>query len=164
MRPDVIFVPTPMPVVHLMLSMAGVGAGDVVYDLGCGDGRILIEAAKLGARALGFECDESRVSLAESNIEAAGLSDLAIVEHANMFEQDLSPATVVTMYLNDPCNARMVANLQKMKPGSVVVTSDFRIRGFKEVQSSVVMGCYPDSPPEACTVYLYRIPLGQAAA
>lgn len=125
--PDVIFVPTPPEVVEAMLKVANVKAGDVVYDLGSGDGRIAIAAAqKFGARAVGIDIDPQRITEAEANLKTAGVSDRVRFMNADLFETDISQATVVTLYLLPSLNQKLYPKLMKeLKPGTRVVSHAF---------------------------------------
>jgi SAM-dependent methyltransferase len=128
--PDIHYVPTPHAVVDKMLEIAKVSADDVVYDLGCGDGRIIIEAAKkYGARGVGYDIDPRRVSEARANAKAAGVSELVRIEEADIFTLDLSEASVVTLYLLPALNVRLIPQLQRLAPGSRVVSHDFDMKG-----------------------------------
>jgi len=99
-EPDVIYVPTPQAVVEKMLEMAEVKKGDVVYDLGCGDGRIVVTAAKkYGVRAYGFDIDPERVKESLANVKANNVEHLVTIRQADIFTLDLRPANVVTLYL-----------------------------------------------------------------
>ena len=118
------YVQTPMEIVERMLRMAEVHAGDTVIDLGSGDGRIVIEAAKRGARGLGVDLDPSLVKLATRNAEQAGLADRARFEVRDIFETDLSRASVVTMYLLPEFNAKLLPRLLALKPGTRIVSHD----------------------------------------
>ena len=133
-RPAVIFVEfvtTPHDVVDRMLELARVGPNDVVYDLGCGDGRIVVAAAKkYGCRAVGFELDRLRVKEARANALASDVADRVTIELRDALLVDLRPATVVTLYLGTELNARLVPQLQQMAPGSRIVSHDFGIEGF----------------------------------
>ena len=97
--PDVIFVPTPQEVVDAMLKVAGVKAGDVVYDLGCGDGRTVVSAAKLGARAVGIDIDPQRVKESTENVQKSGVGDRARILNQDLFTSNISDATVVMSHL-----------------------------------------------------------------
>jgi SAM-dependent methyltransferase len=133
--PDVIFVPTPQPVVDKMLEMAQVKKGDVVYDLGCGDGRIVVTAAKkFGVKAFGFDIDPQRVKEARENVRTNNVEHLVTIRQADIFTLDLTPASVVTLYLLPELNVRLMPQLQKLKPGSRIVSHDFDMRGAKPVQ------------------------------
>ncbi|MBM3354135.1 MAG: methyltransferase domain-containing protein [Betaproteobacteria bacterium] len=118
------FVVTPMEVVARMLQLADVGPGDTVIDLGSGDGRIVIEAARRGARALGIELDKSLVAAAEDNARAAGLAERARFEAMDLFAADLSAATVITLYLLPELNARLRPRLLALTPGTRIVSHD----------------------------------------
>ena len=118
------YVQTPMEIVERMLRMAEVRAGDSVIDLGSGDGRIVIGAAKRGARGLGVDLDPNLVKLATQNAQRAGVADRARFEVRDIFETDLSPATVVTMYLLPDFNAKLMPRLLALKPGTRIVSHD----------------------------------------
>lgn len=118
------FVATPMEIVQRMLRMAEVGREDYVIDLGSGDGRIVIEAAKLGARGLGVEIEPTLVAAATENARAAGVGDRVRFEARDLFQMDLSPASVVTIYLLPELNAKLLPRLLALKPGTRVVSHD----------------------------------------
>ncbi|MGH8668092.1 MAG: SAM-dependent methyltransferase [Burkholderiales bacterium] len=118
------YVQTPMEIVERMLRMAEVGKGDHVIDLGSGDGRIIIEAAKRGATGMGVDLDASLVKLATENAAAAGVADKVVFRTLDLFEADLSPASVVTMYLLPDFNAKLLPRLLKLKPGTRIVSHD----------------------------------------
>jgi len=118
------FVVTPMEVVSRMLQLAEVGPGDTVIDLGSGDGRIVIEAAKRGARGVGIELDKSLVAAATQNARAAGVADRARFEARDLFAADISAATVVTIYLLPELNARLLPKLLALAPGTRIVSHD----------------------------------------
>jgi SAM-dependent methyltransferase len=123
---DVPYVPTPEPVVEAMIEMAGVKAGDVVYDLGCGDGRVVIAAAKKGARGVGIDLNPERVSEARENAKRAKVTDKVEFRQGDLFQADVSPATVVTLYLLPSVNRRLRPQLWKqLKVGTRVVSHDF---------------------------------------
>jgi ubiquinone/menaquinone biosynthesis C-methylase UbiE len=125
--PDVPFVPTRQDVVEAMLKMAGVKAGDVVYDLGCGDGRIVITAAqKFGARGVGIDINPTRISEARYNAARAGVEKQVEFRVGDLFEADIAAATVVTLYLLPEVNLRLKPKLQRdLKPGTRIVSHDF---------------------------------------
>lgn len=130
--PDVIYVPTPQAVVDRMLELAEVKAGDVVYDLGCGDGRIVVTAAKkYGVKAIGFDIDPQRVKEARENVRAAGVEHLVRIEQQDIFTLDLREASVVTLYLLPSLNVRLMPQLARLKPGSRIVSHNFDMRGAK---------------------------------
>lgn len=135
-RLDVPFVPTPQDVVDRMLDLAKVGKDDVLYDLGCGDGRIVITAAKVrGARGTGIDLNPQRIAEAKENAKKAGVEGKVSFEVGDLFEADVSPATVVTLYLLPTVNLKLRPRLWKqLKVGTRVVSHDFD------------MG--PDWPPE----------------
>ena len=118
------YVQTPVEVFERMLRMAEVRAGDFVIDLGSGDGRIVIEAAKRGARGLGIDLDPSLVKLATRNAQAAGVGSRARFEVRDIFDTDLSRASVVTMYLLPDFNVKLQPRLLALKPGTRIVSHD----------------------------------------
>jgi SAM-dependent methyltransferase len=133
--PDVVYVPTPQAVVDKMLELAEVKAGDVVYDLGCGDGRIVVTAAKkYGVKAVGYDIDPQRVQEARANVKAAGVEHLVRIEEADVFTLDLTGASVVTLYLLPSLNVRLMPQLAKLKPGSRIVSHNFDMRGAKPLK------------------------------
>jgi ribosomal protein L11 methylase PrmA len=125
--PDVPFVPTRQEVVEEMLRMAGVTSKDVVYDLGCGDGRIVITAAqKFGARGVGVDIDPNRIAEARQNARLAKVEDRVTFRVENLFETDVSRATVVTLYLLPEVNMALRPRLQsQLAPGARIVSHDF---------------------------------------
>ena len=149
--PDVIFVPTPNEVVEKMLEMAKVTAKDTLYDLGCGDGRIVITAAqKFGARAVGIDIDPKRIQEANANAKAAKVTDKVKFVEADLFESDISEATVVSLYLLTRLNEKLKPKLLKeLKPGTRVVSHAFDMGDWKPEATASV---------SASTVYLWRIP------
>ena len=122
---DVIFVPTPQVAVDRMLDLARVGKNDFVIDLGSGDGRIAITAGKRGARAMGIDLDPQRIADARKNLAASGVSDRVSFVQQNLFETDLSKATVLTMYLLPHLNLKLRPQILDLKPGTRVVSHDF---------------------------------------
>ena len=124
---DVIWVPTPQALVDRMLDMAKVTAKDYVIDLGSGDGRTVITAAKRGAKALGIEYNPDMVELSKRNAAKAGVSDKASFVKADLFEADLSPATVITMFLLPGINLKLRPKILALKPGTRVVSNTFKI-------------------------------------
>lgn len=132
--PDVVYVPTPNDVVEKMLDLAKVKKGDVVYDLGCGDGRIVVAAAKRGAQATGFDIDPQRIKEAKENVEKNKVEELAKIEQKDIFTLDLSKANVVTLYLLPNLNVKLIPQLDKLKEGSKIVSHDFDMRGVKPDQ------------------------------
>jgi SAM-dependent methyltransferase len=126
-RLDVPFVPSPQEIVERMLDLAKVGKGDVLYDLGCGDGRIVITAAKeRGARGTGIDINPVRIAEAKENAKKAGVEDRVNFKVGDLFEADVSPATVVTLYLLPTVNVKLRPRLwQQLKVGTRVVSHDF---------------------------------------
>jgi ribosomal protein L11 methylase PrmA len=125
--PDVIYVPTPQPVVEEMLRIAGVKKGDVLYDLGSGDGRIPITAAKkYGIRATGIDIDAERVREAEQNARRDGVAHLVEFRRADLFQSDFRDATVITLYLLPDLNLRLRPRLwAELRPGTRIVSHQF---------------------------------------
>ncbi len=134
---DVIWIPTPDPLVTRMLQLAQLRASDSLVDLGSGDGKIVIAAARdFGARARGIEYNEKMVAFAQQNAEKAGVSDRATFEQADLFASDFSSADVVTMYLMPHLNLRLRHTLLAMKPGTRIVSHEFRMGDWEPDESS----------------------------
>ena len=130
--PDVQYLPTPNAVVEAMLDVAGVSANDVLYDLGSGDGRIPIAAAvRFGTRGVGVELDPDLVRLANENRARAGVEDKVTFVQGDLFEQDLSRATVITLYLLPQLNLKLRPTLLKLKPGTRIVSHSFGMGDWK---------------------------------
>ena len=151
-KPDVIYVPTPQAVVEGMLEIAEVRASDVVYDLGSGDGRIVITAArKYGARGVGVEIDERLVQKARENAATAGVSERVRFVSENLFASDISEATVVTLYLLQSINERLRPKLvRELKPGTRIVSHVFNMGPEWPPQQTVAVGASP--------IFLWTIP------
>jgi ubiquinone/menaquinone biosynthesis C-methylase UbiE len=134
------YIPTPQEAVDRMLDAAHVKPGDVVYDLGSGDGRIVITAAqKFGARGVGVEIRPDLCQTARERIKALGLEDRVSMVEGSALRVDLSPADVVTMYLLTSSNERLKPNLEKyLKPGSRVVCYEFPIKGWRPMEAIVL--------------------------
>jgi SAM-dependent methyltransferase len=128
---DVVFVPTPRETVDRMLQVTDVGSSDYVIDLGSGDGRIAIAAGRLGARALGVDLDPARVRDAQASAQRAGVSDRVTFQQQNLFETDLSQATVLTMYLLPSINLKLRPKILSLRPGTRVVSHDFTMGDWK---------------------------------
>jgi tRNA G37 N-methylase Trm5 len=144
------FVPTPQEVVDKMIELGGVKKGDTVYDMGSGDGRIVITAAKKGARAVGFEIDGDLVKESRGNIKKAGVENLAEIRQQDILTVDLAPANVVTMYLLPDVNLKLRPNvLSQMKPGSRIVSHAFDMGDWKPDKTERVNGR---------TIYLWIVP------
>ena len=130
--PDVIYVPTPQNVVEAMLKLANVTSADVVYDLGSGDGRIPITAAqRYGARGVGVEIDALRIREATDNLRKSGVGDKVLFLHQDLFETDIRPATVVTLYLLPSLNMRLIPKFKReLRPGARIVAHHFDMGGL----------------------------------
>ncbi len=137
---DVIWVPTPDEVVDRMLTMAQVGPNDFHMDLGSGDGKIVIAAAKRGAKALGIEYNPDMVKVAQDNAAKAGMSDKASFRRADIFQTDFSQATVITLYLLPALNMRLRPQLLAMKPGTRVVSHSFTMEDWEADEISTMDG------------------------
>ncbi len=134
-EPDVIYVPTPQEVVDKMLAMADVRPGEIVYDLGCGDGRIPVTAAKkYGSRAWGFDINPIRVKESLENVERNNVKSLVTIKLQDIFELDLSKADVITLYLLPQLNVKLIPQLDKLKPGCRIVSHDFNMEGVRPKQ------------------------------
>jgi len=149
---DVIYVPTPPEVVEAMLKVAKVGKNDVVYDLGSGDGRIPITAAKeYGARGVGIDIDPQRIREAEANLKEAGVGDRVRFLNTDLFTADISEATVVTLYLLPALNLKLLPKLNKeLRPGTRIVSHAFDMGDAKPEQTLNVNGR---------AVYYWTIPI-----
>ena len=154
--PDVIFVPTPQEVVDRMLELAEVKKTDLVYDLGCGDGRIVVTAAKkYGCKAVGFDIDPPRLKESRENVKKNDVGELVQIRNRDIFTLDLSKANVVTLYLLPSLNVKLIPQLEKMKPGSRIVSHSFAMEG---VTPDKVEKVKTESGSEH-TVYFFTVPL-----
>lgn len=149
---DVVWVPSPQELVDKMLEMAKVTPRDFLMDLGSGDGRTVITAAKRGTRALGVEYNPDMVALSRRNAAAAGVSDKATFVEGDIFKTDLSRATVITLFLLTELNLKLRPTILGLKPGTRIVSNTFRM-GEWEPDQTVELGC--DS---YCTAYLWIVP------
>jgi SAM-dependent methyltransferase len=149
------YVPTPQKVVDRMLELAQVKRGDVVYDLGSGDGRIVITAAKkYGVKAIGFEIDPERIKESQENIKKAGVGHLVEIRRQDIRTVDLSPASVLTMYLLPEVNMMIRPKIWKeMKPGSRVVSHDFDMGDWKPLKAETI----EDGSNWGHTLYLWHV-------
>lgn len=140
--PDVHYVPTPQPVVEAMLKMAEVKKGDVLYDLGSGDGRIPVTAAsRHGVRAVGIDIDPQRIAEANANARKAGVADLVTFRNEDLFKADIGEATVVTLYLLDSLNEKLRPKLlSELKPGTRIVSHAFRMGDWEPEEQQNVDG------------------------
>jgi predicted O-methyltransferase YrrM len=152
-QPDVMWIPTDDRAVTAMLKLARVTKTDVVYDLGCGDGRILIAAARqFGARGVGIEIDPERVRTARAAVRAAGVADKVTIVEGNIFDPaiKISDATVVTLFLLESLNARLRPRLQaELKPGTRIVSNAFHMGPSWPAERSETVG--------DTTIYLWQI-------
>jgi precorrin-6B methylase 2 len=150
--PDVIFVPTPQEVVDAMLKLAKVSANDVVYDLGSGDGRIPITAARTyGARGVGIDIDPQRIKEATENLKTSGMGDKVRFLNQDLFTTNISEATVVTLYLLPSLNLKVMPKPNaELKPGTRVVSHAFDMGDIKPQQTQNVNGR---------TIYLWTVPI-----
>jgi cyclopropane fatty-acyl-phospholipid synthase-like methyltransferase len=148
---DVAYVATPKNIVRQMLSLSGLRRGETLFDLGAGDGRILIEAARgFGARATGIEIDTQRVSRIKERLRSTGIN--AEIVQADLLDVDLSTADVVAMYLSESVNAKLAPKLRKeLKAGSRVVSLDYILPGWVPEKEVTVKG------PPARKLFLYRV-------
>ena len=149
---DVVWVPSPQALVDKMLDMAKVTPADFVMDLGSGDGRTVITAAKRGVRAIGVEYNPDMVALFKRNAAAAGVADRATFVQADIFQTDITRATVITLFLLTDLNLKLRPTLLTMKPGTRVVSNTFKM-GEWEPDQTFELGC--DS---YCTAYLWIVP------
>ncbi|HWO41386.1 MAG TPA: methyltransferase domain-containing protein [Candidatus Eisenbacteria bacterium] len=150
--PDVVFVPTPYEAVDAMLKVAKVGSDDIVYDLGSGDGRIPIMAVQKynAARAVGIDINPERISEAEANRKAAGVGDRVRFLNEDLFEANISEATVVTLYLLPSLNLKLLPKLlAELKPGTRIVSHAFDMGSWKPQQTLSAGGS---------TIYFWTIP------
>ena len=150
---DVIWVPSPDPLVDTMMAIAGVSERDVVMDLGSGDGRTVIAAALLGARAIGVEFDAELVELSRATAAAAGVAERATFVNADLFETDLSPATVITMFLLPELNMRLRPQLLELEPGTRIVSNTWDLDDWAADATEVLDPC-----PGFCTALLWIVP------
>ena len=152
-----IHVPTPPVIVAKMLELARVNKDDLLYDLGCGDGRIVIAAAeRYGCRAVGFDIDERKVIQSKENVKKHGVEKLVQIEHQDIFELDLREATVITLYLLPEMNIKLIPQLEKLKAGSRIVCHEFPFAGVQH-DRQLTITTQPDGVPR--DIYLYSLPL-----
>ena len=151
---DVIWVPTPQALVDKMLDLAKLTPKDYVIDLGSGDGRTVITAAKRGARAMGIEYNPDMVELSKRNAEKAGVSDKATFVKADLFESDFSKATVITMFLLPEINIKLRPKILDLKPGTRIVSNSFDMEDWKPDQKATVK----DDCASYCTALLWIVP------
>lgn len=154
------YVNSPEQAVQKMLDMAGLKPGETLYDLGCGDGRILISAAKkYKVKAVGVEISEHLAERAAENVKRAGLVSQVTVVHGNFMNTDLSPADVVTLYLATTANESLRPNLERfLRPNSRVVSYDYPIPGWKAIETTATEGLHGSTH----TIYLYEVPASES--
>ncbi|HXW04631.1 MAG TPA: class I SAM-dependent methyltransferase [Vicinamibacterales bacterium] len=150
--PDIFFVPTREPVADAMLQLAGVTAADIVYDLGSGDGRILVLAAqKYGARGVGIEIHPRLVGISRQVARDAGLGHLVTFVEGDLFEADISEATVVTLYLSTVVNRRLEPKLRReLRPGTRIVSHQFPLDSWRPERTV--------RAEDGTDLYLWRVP------
>jgi SAM-dependent methyltransferase len=155
--PDVVYVGTPYDVISRMLQMAQVKKSDLVYDLGCGDGRIVVLAAqKYGCKAVGYDIDPVRVRESRANVAKNNVGKLVEIVQADIFTLDLSRATVIPLYLLPEMNRRLLPQLDKLKPGSRVVTHNYDLEG---IVADKVVDMVSNEDNSNHTLSLYTTPL-----
>jgi Methyltransferase domain len=150
---DVVWVPTPQALVDKMLDMAKVTPKDYVVDLGSGDGRTVITAAKRGAKAIGIEYNPDMVDLSKRNAAKEGVSDKATFTKADLFQSDFSQATVITMFLLPSINMKLRPKILDLKPGTRIVSNSFDMEDWTPDEDATVSGC-----DHWCTAHLWIVP------
>lgn len=150
-EPDVIYIPTPQPVVDAMLKLAQVKKGDILYDLGSGDGRIPVTAAKVyGIRATGIDIDPERIAEAKANVAKNKVGKLVTIRQEDLFEADFRDASVVTLYLLPSLNEKLKPRLlAELKPGTRIVSNTFDMGDWVPDKTEEV---------ENRTIYLWTVP------
>jgi precorrin-6B methylase 2 len=151
------FVTTPQDVVERMLELAAVTKDDVVYDLGCGDGRIVVTAARrYGCRAVGYDLDLLRVREARANAAQQGVAHLVTIEQMDVLKADLHEATVVTLYMGQELNARLIPQLRRLGPGARIVSHEFALA---DLPPDKVVPMPSRLSGRRHTIYLWTCPL-----
>jgi precorrin-6B methylase 2/LEA14-like dessication related protein len=154
---DVVFVPTPQDVVDKMLELAQVKKDNLVYDLGCGDGRIVVTAARrYGCKAVGFDIDPRRIEESLENVRKNNVGNLVTIVQKDIFTLDLSKADVITLFLLSRLNVKLIPQLEQLKPGSRIVSHTFPMEGIKP--DKVVTLISKEDKSEH-TIYLWTTPL-----
>ena len=158
---DVMYLPTPPMVVDKMIALANIESTDVVYDLGTGDGRIAIAAARqTGCKAIGYEIDPELVAIARENVRKSGLGHLVTIEQQDVLQLDFSKADVVLMYLDLGLNVMLLPQLKNLKPGARVVSHDWGMDGM--IEDDVVIKNFQSKKPDFVNVheiYMWTAPL-----
>ncbi len=154
-KPDVTYEPTTQHIVDKMLELAEVKKGDVIYDLGCGDGRIPVTAAKrYGVKAVGIEIDPVLVRESKENAKKNGVSELVTIKQDDIFQVDLSEASVVTLYLRPHLNVKLMPQLAKLKPGTRILSHLHDMKGAKPKNLIMI----EDRPGVEHEIYLWVVP------
>lgn len=158
-KPDVVYVPTPQEVVDKMLEIANVTKDDLLYDLGCGDGRFVVTAAKrYGCRAVGYDISPRRVRESRENVKKNNVGHLVRIEQKDIFTLDLSKADVITLFLLPSLNLKLIPQLDKLKPGSRIVSYRFGMRGVVPVRT---VNFTSPRDKSLHTFYLWTTPLNK---
>ena len=156
-EPDVIYVPTPNEVVDKMFELADIRPGEIVYDLGCGDGRIPVMASKkFGVRSWGFDINPVRVRESLENVAKNKVEHLVTIKEQDIFELDLSKADVITLYLLPRLNVKLIPQFDKLKPGCRIVSHDFDMAGVRPKRE---INFRPSDGSREHRVYLWVTPL-----
>lgn len=156
--PDVVFVPTPYDVVDRMLKTAGVNKDDLIYDLGCGDGRIVVTAAKkYGCKGVGVDLNPVRVKESNENAKKNGVEKLVTIREEDIFTVDLSETSVLALYLLPSMNVKLLPQIAKMKPGSRIVAHDYDFMGRVKPDKAFTMTSKEDGVEHE--VFLWTTPL-----
>jgi tRNA G37 N-methylase Trm5 len=157
-QPDVIFVPTPQEVVDKMFELCNPKKGDVHMDLGCGDGRLCVTAAKkYGLRSYGYDIDPKRIEESLENVKRNKVSDLVTIKRKDIFTLDLSKADIITLYLLPSLNVKLIPQLEKLKPGSRIVSHDFDMQGV--TPDKVIRHTPKGDSSREHTIYFWTTPL-----
>jgi len=161
-EPDVIYVPTPVDVVEKMFELADIRPGEIVYDLGCGDGRIPVMASKkYGIKSWGFDINPIRVTESLANVKQNKVENLVTIKQQDIFELDLSKADVITLYLLPRLNVKLIPQLDKLKPGCRIVSHDFNMEGVRPKRE---INFRPNDGSREHRVYLWVTPLEKEPA
>jgi SAM-dependent methyltransferase len=157
--PDVVYVPTPNDVVDMMLHLARVTKDDLLYDLGCGDGRIVVAAAKkYGCKAVGYDIDPERIEESIENVRKNRVRRLVRIKQEDIFTLDLRPASVITLYLLPRLNVKLIPQLEELEPGCRIVSHDFDMKG---VRPDAVLTMDSEESGGEHTIYLWTTPLNK---